>query len=180
MFSACSYLAECYITWFQIFNFSLRIEKMKWRSHLEIMKINLKTSNFKLIIEFITWQKWCLSFFIQLNLTSFKTTGFLTENIWHAMKKYFLGEENHQLWISKNWTMNRTILQPSLIIREIFFVPLQSVSTKKQPFDYSNDNFTNHTFVQWWSFFTRAFLNFIYYCVFYFNFNKVTTIIKLT
>ena len=124
----------------------------------------------------------CLSFFIQLNLTSFKTTGFLTENTWRAMKKYFLGAENHQLWayLSKNRTMNWTILPPSLIIPEIFFVPLQSVSTKTQQFDYSNDNFTNHNFVQWWSFFTGAFSNFIYYCVFYFNFNKVATIINFT
>ena len=133
MFSACSYLAECHITWLQIINFSLPIEKMKWRGHLEVMEINLKTSNVKLIIEFITWQKGYLPFLIQLNLTSFKTTGVLTENTWHAMKKSFLGAENHQFWayIGKNRTMNRTILWPSLIIRQIFFVPLQSVSTKK-------------------------------------------------
>ena len=60
------------------------------------MEINLKTSNVKLIIEFITWQKGYLPFLIQLNLTSFKTTGVLTENTWHAMKKSFLAAENHQ------------------------------------------------------------------------------------
>ena len=52
----------------------------------EIKLKNIKFQVINWLIEFIKWQKGCLSFVIQLNLTSFKTTGFLTENILHAMK----------------------------------------------------------------------------------------------
>ena len=46
----------------------------------EIKLKNIKFQVINWLIEFTKWQ------IIQLNLTSFKTTGFLTENILHAMK----------------------------------------------------------------------------------------------